>query len=61
MEYPQLIDYSLAKVLNRVTKSPQFAYDFTGFSTKDPVSWADWDNWSPKFNPSNKNSEIIYF
>lgn len=41
MEYPHLIDYSLAKVLNRVTKTPQFAYDLTGFSTKDPVSWAD--------------------
>ena len=41
MEYVQLIDYSLAKVLNRVSNSPQFAYDFTGFRTEDPVSWAD--------------------
>ena len=41
MKYAQLIDYSLAKVLNRVAKSLQFAYDCTGFSTDDPVSWAD--------------------
>lgn len=41
MEYAQFIDYSLGEVLTRVTNSPQFACDFPGFSTENPVSWAN--------------------